>query len=168
MKFIKEIIFSVIVVFSILLANCVNQKHNIPEWVLNPPVENGTIYGIGFAKSTDSKDASKLAVEKAVISAVYTASFRANEIIREFSNISFNSSTSVELDIIESRNSIQLSWKESDYKIIKLEQTSEGAWWCLAVYEPANIKKIETESALNFLNTIDAFFIEKEEASYSE
>jgi hypothetical protein len=75
MKHMKKIMFSMMVFLSVLFVNCVRQKHSIPEWVLNPPVENGTIYGIGFAKPTDSKDASELAAEKAVISAVYTVSF---------------------------------------------------------------------------------------------
>ena len=132
----KKLILLGIMFLSIFLFNCV-EKNIVPEWVLNLPVENGVIYGIGNAKLTDSKNASKLAEEKAVISAVYFYDFMVNELILEYSNETEQLNPLNELDF--EIKSIQLSWNVSDFKIIKHEQTSDGTWWCLVVYEPINV-----------------------------
>jgi hypothetical protein len=50
---------------------------------LNLPVNKGTIYDIGQAKSVDSKNTLMPAEEKTILSAVYMASFLTNEMIQE-------------------------------------------------------------------------------------
>jgi predicted DNA binding CopG/RHH family protein len=103
-------------------------QNNLPNWLSNPPVAPGTIYGIGHAKLTDSKLAANLAEEKAVLSAVYEAQYLAT-IEYEYLN------QPPEFEFIEEVKSINIRWNVSDIEIIKREQTSDGTWWCLAVYK---------------------------------
>jgi hypothetical protein len=116
-----------------------DMNRNIPEWVLNLPVNQGTIYGIGQAKLVDSRNALMLAEEKAVLSAVYMASFLAYEMIQEYSSQMEQDSLSFEF--IE--RSIVLNWDEADIEIIKREQTPDGTWWCLAIYKKSQDEQIE-------------------------
>jgi hypothetical protein len=78
---------------------------NVPEWVLNFPVNEGTIYGIGQAKSVDSKNTLMLAEEKAILSAVYMASFFKNEMIQEYSGQMEQDSLSFEFIEVKKHNS---------------------------------------------------------------
>jgi hypothetical protein len=120
-------------------SNDVNK--NIPEWVLNLPVNPGTIYGIGQAKLVDSKNALMLAEEKAVLSAVYMDSFLTYEMIEEYSGQMEQDSLSFEFITVE-RN-IVLNWNVADIEIIKREQTPDGTWWCLAIYKKSRDEQIE-------------------------
>jgi hypothetical protein len=118
-----------------------DMNRNIPEWVLNLPVNEGTIYGIGQAKLVDSKDALMLAEEKAVLSAVYMASYLTYEMIQEHSSQMEQDNLSFEF--IEAKRSIVLNWEVADIEIIKREQTLDGTWWCLAIYKKSQDEQME-------------------------
>jgi hypothetical protein len=120
--------------FSILFPVTLFAQNNVPGWIFNIPVTQGTIYGIGSAKLSDSENALMLAEEKAIISAVRMASFVLEEMMQDkmYDNQKIlDSESNVE---IETR-SITMGWNVSDIEVIRREQTSDGTWWCLAIYK---------------------------------
>jgi hypothetical protein len=123
-----------IMVFLIILFPVNVSAQNIsPDWLSSLPVAPGEMYGIGHAKLADSEKAMLLAEEKAVVAAVYEHLFFIFDSIENYLNSGDDSSLSLAL-VVEKRE-ITLSWKTADVEIIRKEQTSDGAWWCLAVYK---------------------------------
>ena len=137
MKKIKGgLVVPAIVILTALFPVNIFAQSNLPEWLSKPPVERGAIYGIGHARLADSKKASTLAEEKAIVSAVYMASFLAIETAEEAFGPGEGESNGDSLDfaVDEAVRTISLSWAAFDIEIVKREQTSDGTWWCLAVY----------------------------------
>ena len=125
----RTIFLSVLVITALAgLSSCTRSK-NIPEWVLKPPVNKEVSYGIGFAKPADAKDPSKLAEKKAIISAIYMNRHILTELLA-----GIMLSDGLSMKVTEETETIELSWKASEIEILKLEQTPDGTWWCLAVY----------------------------------
>jgi len=112
---------------SVVVLAC-GKKSNIPEWVLNPPVAEGALYGIGSSSIDDDNKAAQMAKDKASISAVLEHSFRISDPV-ETETFDF-------LFAKAEQKSITLNWFTDYITIIRLEKATDGTWWCLAVYEP--------------------------------
>jgi hypothetical protein len=106
-------------------------QNNVPKWLSNPPVEPGTAYGIGQAKLADSKIASMLAEERAILSAVYGPVYQALYYLNQASQ----DSPSIDFVKEKETRSVTLTWDISDIEIVEREQTSDGTWWCLVIYK---------------------------------
>jgi hypothetical protein len=105
-------------------------QNNFPGWLANPPVAPGEMYGIGYAKLTDSSKARRLAGEKAIVSAVYEGLF----FIEEY-YLNREGQSGQSFEFTEAKRQIGLGWDTSDVEIRRAEQTPDGTWWCLAIYK---------------------------------
>jgi hypothetical protein len=124
---------TVMVLLTILFPVNLFAQNNFPSWLSNLPIAPGEMYGIGHAKLTDNQKAMRLAEERAIVSAVYEAHFFAIERINDYLNREDQNSQLFEEVVV--RKQITLSWNTSDVEIIRTEQTSDGTWWCLAIYK---------------------------------
>jgi len=144
----KKTIF-VLCMVSVLLG-CASQQEtqrailerDIPEWVINPPVDIGVIYGIGSSKSYDGfyEENARIAEEKAYLSAAFE--FYMGSHVGELTAIlaMMEKNTLGEADdfawmLNDGIRTVKLTWEVSYMKVVKLEKSPDGTWWCLAAFE---------------------------------
>ena len=130
--------------FAVSCATTATTKQHVPEWVLNPPNDSGVVYGIGYSNSFEGegdydKYNSRIAEEKAYLAAIYELYLGGHRaelttILGIMDNFQFDAEDFTWVLNGETRT-VKLTWDVRYMKTVKLEKSSDGAWWCLAVYE---------------------------------
>jgi len=142
----KKMMFVIMALLSGLFCAC-TQKTAVPEWVLNPLVAEGALYGIGSSSLDDDDKAAQMAKDKASISAILEHSFRISDPVE-----------TVTFDFLFAKaeqKSIILNWFTDYITIVRLEKASDGTWWCLAIYEPLDdLDSPGTQRAFEMLDTL--------------
>jgi hypothetical protein len=130
----------------ILAAGCVSKPEpsyagpgnpNVPEFVLNPPVTEDAILGIGSAKLSGANISVAAAEDRALQSLALTLQAHVQAMIVDYARNAGNEGNMASLELIESVGR-QLADAPLTVTVLKREQTPDGAFWVLLSCEKAD------------------------------
>ena len=163
----KRLIFTVLVIVSVLMVfSCGSSKvAGVPDFVLNPPIADDVIYGVGYGHQ------SKLSLSKTVAETNARADIaRQIETTIQASVTDYAQEAGVDdntqvISFVESVTREITDKKLSGAKPVKFEQDNEGGIWVLMQLDKAEMVMAAKEA---FVRNEDAAFAEFKAASALE
>ncbi len=155
----KRLVFTVLVILSVLLVfSCSSEKvSGVPDFVLNPPVADDVIYGVGYGNQ------SKLSLSKTVAETNARADIaRQIETTIQASVTDYAQEAGVDdntqvISFVESVTREITDTKLSGAKPVKFEQDDDGGIWVLMQLDKSELKAAAEEA---FVRNEDAAFAE--------
>jgi hypothetical protein len=129
---------------------------NLPSFVLNPPVAEDVIYGIGSAKLANQSQAMQTADARGRTAIAFTLNANVEAMIIDYSRTAGNENSQQSLQFIENISRQVTQVKLQGATVVQREQTPDGTFWALV-----QVKKADAAQAA-------ADIIESEASRYAE
>jgi hypothetical protein len=149
-----------ILIAALLVFGCASKPQsggsNMPDFVLNPPVQDDVLYGIGSAKQASDQMSITMADSRARQSISFQIRTNVQAMITDYARQSGTQDNNVALEFAEVVGRQLVNAELSGAKVIKREKMKDGTFWVLMSYD----KIAAAQSA--------AMIIENETSRYAE
>jgi hypothetical protein len=137
-------------------ANSGTAPANIPEWVVNPPLQEDSIFGIGSAKLSSDQRGMEMAEARARQSLAFQLNTNVQAMITDYARDAGTTNNTATLELAETVGRQLTQTTLVGATPSKREKTPDGTWWVMIDY-----KKTDASRAV-------AGIIDNEAARYSE
>jgi hypothetical protein len=133
--FMKKLTIALVVLAALLVVSCgsapapVLQAADLPDFVLNPPIAEDAMYGVGAAKMATTPESLQMAESRARVSLAQQINTRVQNMITDY--MSGSEGTDQMNNFQESISRSLAEANLSGAQVVKREQTKDGTWWVM-------------------------------------
>lgn len=155
------IIGSLLMIFA-MMAGCasgekVQERRDLPEWFLSPPVSEDVIYGLGMAKMSSDSLSRDTGIARARKDVALQVSTRVQSMMTDYAQESGTGDAAQVLTFVESITKQVADVELQGAVTEKVYAAVDGTWFAMVSY-PKN----------SMLDNVEDVFVRNEEAAYSE
>jgi hypothetical protein len=118
----------------------------LPDFVLNPPITDGVILGIGSAKLQSDQQSMQFADSRARQDIAFQLSAQVQAMLTDYARTAGTATDTTALQLAENVGRQLTDNTLSGASTIKREKTKDGTWWALVSYDKAAASKLAADT----------------------
>ncbi|MDR2159725.1 MAG: LPP20 family lipoprotein [Treponema sp.] len=133
---------------------------NLPDFVLNPPVQEDAIFGIGSAKLSNLNQSMSMAEARARQSLAFQLNANVKAMITDYARDAGTADSTTALQLSEQIGRQLTQTTLAGAMPVKREQTPDGTWWVLVSYSKSAVTKATSDAMKGIVDNEAARYAE--------